>query len=227
MLYRGIDRRLIVRRSPSASAGPFDMLKWCLLQTPGYHLEGNANKLYSNLLTDRFFWTKSQSGFPWDVELYDSQFIYHWATEYDWVNPKNFKATAKRTTIPFAYRFAYDGDIVVASDTTINVVLNCAVNRSFNLGRVQCETHFVGPKNWLGDLPNNLDTVEVCYRWSGQPDGTFKVMETYSLAFPYGLVQWKTQNWNYTTRQYSLPSNVSNFNLLRPGIVMPRFPCAG
>ncbi len=57
-----------------------------------HHMAGTANPLFTNVKSDRFFWTKTAGGYPWDIQLYDKNYIYLWVTELDWKNPRTFKA---------------------------------------------------------------------------------------------------------------------------------------
>jgi hypothetical protein len=55
---------------------------------------GNANPIYSSIVPDYgnnaysasgyFIWTKSLSGYPWDIKTYDSKFVYDRSTELGW-----------------------------------------------------------------------------------------------------------------------------------------------
>ena len=63
--------------------------------------QGDANPIYSSISPDYgnnlyaangyFIWTKSLSGYPWDIKTFDSNFIYDRATELGWSDPTSFK----------------------------------------------------------------------------------------------------------------------------------------
>ena len=75
-------------------SGTYDMLDWMTLDSNlrgTYHVSGTANPLYTNMLDGKFYWTKGGNGSPWDIQLYDNNFIYLWITEYDWTNAHTFK----------------------------------------------------------------------------------------------------------------------------------------
>src|SRR5690348_15993235 len=78
-------------------AGTYDMLKWMTL-APGlrsnYHMAGNSNPLYTTMAPGKFYWTKDANGSPWDIQLFDDQYIYLWITELNWLNPQSFKRFA-------------------------------------------------------------------------------------------------------------------------------------
>lgn len=72
-------------------AGEEDMLRWFTPRDTSLHAEGNHNPLYTTVLPDRFYWTKSPKGWPWDIQLYDTRYIYLWITENGWSSPASFK----------------------------------------------------------------------------------------------------------------------------------------
>src|SRR2546430_3212745 len=67
----------------------YDMLDWMTLDTATtQHLTGTSNPLYSILPANSdFWWIKGSSGYPWDVQYYDSTYIYQWVTELTWGDP--------------------------------------------------------------------------------------------------------------------------------------------
>jgi len=83
----------------SASATPcssaqYDMMTWFTMGSSWsteYHLTGNANPLYT-YRGNAFYWMKGAAGYPWDVNYYDNNYIYQWATEYHWSDPTSYKA---------------------------------------------------------------------------------------------------------------------------------------
>jgi hypothetical protein len=61
------------------------MLDWMTLDSDlrsTYHLEGTSNPLYTSVEAGKFYWVKGGLGYPWDIQLYDSNYIYLWITEY-------------------------------------------------------------------------------------------------------------------------------------------------
>src|ERR1700758_3793867 len=78
----------------SNAAQTYDMLSWMTMQSQlsaGHHMAGTANPLYTSRSGTRFYWTKNAAGFPWDIQLFDSKYVYLWVTELDWQNPRTFK----------------------------------------------------------------------------------------------------------------------------------------
>jgi hypothetical protein len=61
-----------------------------------YHLEGqkmdgSAAYKFTNWLQGKneVQYLKTPTGYPWDIFLYDSNFVYHWITEVTWADPSN------------------------------------------------------------------------------------------------------------------------------------------
>ncbi len=83
-----------------------------------HHMTGTANSLFSSVTPDRFYWTKTGSGYPWHIQLYDISYVYLWVTEFDWQNPRAYKAFSPKLgkfNLPFAPRFAKGDTQVRAS----------------------------------------------------------------------------------------------------------------
>jgi hypothetical protein len=62
----------------SCPAGTYDMLDWMTLDSNlrgNYHMSGNANPLYTNIASGKFYWTKGANGTPWDIQLYDKNYV--------------------------------------------------------------------------------------------------------------------------------------------------------
>jgi hypothetical protein len=67
----------------SCPSGTYDMLDWMTLDSSlrsNYHLEGTSNPLYTiwEPGSGKFYWVKGGLGYPWDIQLYDSKYIYLW-----------------------------------------------------------------------------------------------------------------------------------------------------
>src|SRR5207244_2184115 len=78
-------------------SGTHDMLDWMTMDSDlrsSKHLTGSANPLYTLIHSGKFYWTKGGNGYPWDIELYDNNYIYHWLTEYAWNYPTNYKKSS-------------------------------------------------------------------------------------------------------------------------------------
>jgi hypothetical protein len=89
----------------SCPSGTEDMLNYFVMGYPArvdqHMAPGNANPIYSSIVPDYgnnthaasgyFVWTKSQSGYPWDIKTYDTKFVYDRSTELGWTDPTSFK----------------------------------------------------------------------------------------------------------------------------------------
>src|SRR5213595_865559 len=120
-------------------AGTHDMLDWMTLDSDlrsSHHLTGTANPLYSTIWRDKFFWTKGGNGYPWDIQLYDHQYIYLWITEYAWNYPHTFKKFSGNTNMPLAPRCAKDGfpgSTIKVGNTSYDIYTDCNTFTSHNL----------------------------------------------------------------------------------------------
>jgi|SRR5580658_689806 hypothetical protein len=89
----------------------------------GYHMEGLTNNLPTSYIytiwdqTDsKVYYVKNPQGNPWDINLYDSNYIYQWVTEVDdwngvnhWNDPKSckkFNNGDQSSTADFSMRWA-------------------------------------------------------------------------------------------------------------------------
>lgn len=68
--------------TPTANSLPsatYDMLSWMTMDPSlrgDRHMAGTANPLYTHMASDRFYWTKTAGGYPWDIQLYDKNYVY-------------------------------------------------------------------------------------------------------------------------------------------------------
>jgi hypothetical protein len=112
--------------SCQAGQGNWDVLSVMMMDpglAAGYHMEGITNGLpsaYIYTLWDesqgKVYYTKNPQGNPWDVNLYDSNYIYQWVTEVQmlnnvnyWNDPascKKFNNGSESTTSDFSMRWA-------------------------------------------------------------------------------------------------------------------------
>jgi len=80
--------------APQPQVQTYDMLAWMTMDptlAASHHMSGTANPVYTDVTSDRFFWTKTGQGYPWDIQLYDNNYIYLWVTELNWQNPSTYK----------------------------------------------------------------------------------------------------------------------------------------
>ncbi|MDP9162012.1 MAG: hypothetical protein M3O09_17530 [Acidobacteriota bacterium] len=202
----------------SCPPGTYDMLDWMTMDSDlrgNMHLTGSANPLYTDVLWGKFYWTKGQGGTPWDIQLYDNNFIYLWITEYDWNNPASYKIFPAQK-MPLTARCAqagFPGSRITVSDTTYQTFDNCS---SFSTHDLRTAVNEVwGPYNtsFGGALPDNLPTLVVSYRYNcDQSYGNCWDKEEYYLTQRYGLAQWihySLQDGNYQQVQRSVFNNLA------------------
>jgi len=89
----------------------------------GYHMEGITNGLPSAYIytswdpsQNKIYYTKNPQGNPWDINLYDSNYIYQWVTEVQefngvnhWNDPtscKKFNSGSQNNTADYSMRWA-------------------------------------------------------------------------------------------------------------------------
>ena len=220
--------------NPTAS-NTYDMLAWMTMQpdmSADHHMAGTANPLYTSVTGDRMYWTKTGNGYPWDIQLYDENYIYLWVTELDWHNPRTFKAfnSSKqgKFNLPFAPRFAkggYPGSSIKISDSTYEIHSDCNTFVTKDLGHVINEVWGPYKESLGGQLPDNLQTLVVSYRYSCDANYfSCRDKEEFHLAKPYGLVKWQHQSLG-ADGTYNPPDNVTYFNQIASGQTTPVTTC--
>src|SRR5213075_1096300 len=93
-------------------SGTHDMLDWMTMDSDlrsSKHLTGSANPLYTSIKSGKFYWTKGGTGYPWDIQLYDNNYIYLWITEYAWNYPNSYKKSSNNYNVPLTARCAKGG----------------------------------------------------------------------------------------------------------------------
>jgi len=206
----------------------FDMLSWMMMDpalASKYHLSGNANPLYTfnDPANNRFFWTKGSTGLPWDVQLYDNNYIYQSVTEVSWTDPTNYKIFNSPVYglfgQPMCPRIAEPGRLILNNpDSSYELHTSCSAFTVKTVGTTKFTLSGPTPMDMgFGSLP----TLTLSYFWGGDPTfTTFGHREDYFLQQPFGLVKWQ-----HTTLPGTTPDNVSNFNKLTLGTVTPVHPC--
>jgi len=148
------------------------MLDWMTMDSGlrGWnHLAGSANPLYTAISSNKFYWTKGVNGFPWDIQLYDSHYIYLWITEFAWSDPHTYKKFSYNTNMPLAPRCArggYPGSTITVPDTTYDIYTSCQHHTTHNLKKAVNQVYGPYSMSFGGNLPNNLPTLVVSYRYS-------------------------------------------------------------
>ncbi len=108
----GYPTRSAAQSTITCPSGTYDMLDWMTLDSSlrsTYHLEGTSNPLYTVMQPGKFYWVKGGGGYPWDIQLYDNNYIYLWITELSWTVPQSYKKFTNNTNLPLVPRCAIAG----------------------------------------------------------------------------------------------------------------------
>ena len=223
-----VSRRSLPGPAPlQCPAGTEDMLRWFTPQDTSSHMEGNHNPLYTSVFHDRFYWTKSAKGWPWDIQLYDSSYIYLWITENGWDSPATFKQFEGKNE-PLAPRClalkgGKDASIPVP-DTRYKVVTSCSHSTVKALRKGVNEVWGPYPMTWQA-LGGSSPTLVVSYRYNcSEHYDSCRDKELYFLVKDYGLLQWQHFELVAAPNDYKLVQS-STFDRIRPGNVDSYFPC--
>lgn len=235
--------------------GQYDMLDWLTLDSDlrGNHYFSDSTPLYTVVYTSgstKFYWLKGGSGYPWDINLYDNNYIYRWVTENVWGDPYTYKKAYTDTNKPFVARCAAAGSpgwnqVIPPSGSPFNTKYavyddpnqtnHCHLASINDLKYVVNEVW--GPYSESfpgGTLPNPLTTLVVAYRWgcTNNGNGTYSCTnkEEYHLAQRYGLVQWKhftSSNCDPNTGKctWTLQDTSTHNNLVQGTPPAPNVPC--
>lgn len=210
-------------------AGTYDMLDWMTMDSSlrgSYHMAGSANPLYTNMGSGKFYWTKGANGEPWDIQLFDKNFVYLWITELNWSDPHTFKKFTNNTNEPLVPRCAkagFPGSTIKVPNTSYQTYSDCSHYVTQNLK--QGINQVWGPY-WVsfgGNLPSSLKVLVASYRYNCNSSyANCGDKEEYYFAQKYGLVQWvhySLSSGTYVMRQKTV------FNQLKSGSTTPVFPC--
>lgn len=216
------------------SSNQYDMMNWFAMGSSWstqYHLTGSANPIYT-YRGNIFYWVKGPAGYPWDVNYYDNNYIYQWATEYSWNDPTSYKAFSH--AIPWSPRCvnkpaagAYGSKLATITLPSTPFTIygsNCSPSSNQNLGYVVNEIWGPTRLSFGGSLPNNTPTLTLSYRYSC--DSSFdncQYKETFDFQRPYGLVRWiyyVLQNGQYVQQSQTVYNNLES-----GGAPVPDHPC--
>jgi hypothetical protein len=193
-----------------------------------HHLEGvndqNGSLVYA-YHTDTgktMVFGKTPHGFPWDLKSYDQKFIYDWATELDWTNPKDFKMQS--APVPMCPRF-WDGNPTTyqfSQHMPYNEYRNCVKGTAGDVGPAYFTIQPSFPMDFGGDV-GVTNTILLTYYW-----GDRKHREQLFLTLTAGWVRWShavlTQLPGSAYSDYVIDSSVIH-NKIVLGQVAPQFPC--
>ncbi|HZQ23892.1 MAG TPA: hypothetical protein VFA89_13960 [Terriglobales bacterium] len=221
--------RVQAETTMSCPAGQYDMLDWMTMDSDlrsSQYFGGNANPLYTEMYSGKFYWTKGPSGAPWDIQLYDDNYIYLWITEWDWNNPSSYRKFTNNTNMPLAPRCAkggFPGSTITVPNTAYEIFTSCNNYTTHSL--LNAVNQVWGPYyiSFGGSLPANLATLVVSYRYNCDIYyNNCGDKEEYYLAQRYGLVQWihyQLVNGKYKQVQQTV------YNQLKWGTASPNFVC--
>lgn len=222
----------------SCPAGSEDMMSYFTMGYPARldsHMgPGNANPIYTTIVPDLgtafaptgyFVWTKSSTGYPWDVKTFDTKYVYDRTTELTWTDPTSFKRFT--ADLPMSPRCipagkAGPGVKIPSSSTNYSFYGNCAITQTQNLGYVLNSMTAPQMIKTGGDL-GTLKTRMFKYKYSC--DATYAncaYMEVFSLGYQYGLYDWKyyvSQGGQWVLQQES------SINQFDTGSAVPYLPC--
>jgi len=172
-----------------------------------------------------FVWTKSLSGYPWDIKTYDAKFVYDRSTELGWTDPTSFKRFSidlpmSRRCVPVAYPGATLK--IPASNTFYQSYAQCAPYLTQPLGYV---VNSVSASTWV-NVGNVGPTRTRYFTYKYSCDSNYancQYKEVYALGLGIGLFDWKY----YVNKQGSFVlQQESIINQEQGGQTTPSMPCA-
>lgn len=226
-------------QTTACPAGKIDTLDWLTLDADlrnTKHMTG-SHPLYTVMLSDKYYWLKTDSGKTWDIVLFDETAVYDWITENNnWETPYNYKKFTNNKNMPHAYRCAtpgYPGDQILVSNSSYTPAVNCKEQAPSNLGRVVKALwgpYTAGQPGGESSRPSiggiisdstPTNTISYTYECNNNYENCQK-KEEFILTQRYGLVRWNL--WEKSGTQWTLSSR-STFNQLENGTISPFFPC--
>jgi hypothetical protein len=219
--------------------GTEDMLNYFVMGYPNrvdhFMGPGNANPIYTAIDPElgssgfgtqgTFAWVKSIVGYPWDVDTYDTKYIYHRSTELKWTDATTFKRQANDLPISQRCISTRTGGLplrATPSQTTYSFYANCQPYQTANLSYT---TNTISAPMYV-NTGGNLGTVKtrlLVYQYScNSKYQACQFMEVFSLGNQIGLYDWKyykSQNGKWVQSQESAINN------LDPGQTTPSFAC--
>ena len=221
----------------SCPGGTEDMMNYFTMgylnRLSHYMGPGNANPIYTNLSPDlgatfatsgKFEWIKSSAGYPWDIKVYDSNYIYDRTTELSWTDPTSFKRF--ETDLPMSKRCVpmkkSGGSIKISSsNTNYTSYGNCQPTQTQNLGYV-VNTISAPTVVKVGNV-GSVRMRYFTYKYSCNANyENCAYEEVFSLGYGIGLYDWKyyvNQNGIFVQTQESV------INQFDSGSATPYLPC--
>ncbi|MBA3914304.1 MAG: hypothetical protein H0X25_10750 [Acidobacteriales bacterium] len=234
--------QLCLGKPASLNSNYYDMLDWMMQDNfQGQYMAGPGTSTpryeYMDASQGVYYDMKNAAGFPWDVNYYDNTsdgYLYQWATENVWGDPSTYKAFDTTTTMPWVPRCVPVGaagkklaTIKLAGAPYHIYDTACTMRQQpYDLGPVINEVWDNGNLTLGGNLPANLHTLALSYRYSCSPDySSCKYKEVFEYGKAYGLLRWTY--YILTNGQY-VQNNQTIHNLnntLASGPIQPVHPC--
>lgn len=207
----------------TCKSNQYDMLNW---MAPSHStVNGHYNVVFPQSGT--FYWVKGKAGYPWDVDTFDTNFIYQSITEQVWDDPNTYKIF--ETPLPWMPRCINippaGGKIasikVDATNTWFDIHTSCTDFTKHSLGYIVNEIW--GPTNEsIGGQPAT-PTLTLAYNYSC--DSSYSgchYKETFAMQEGNGMVQWtyyRLENGEY------VQVNQTTHREADLGSVTPVHPC--
>jgi hypothetical protein len=236
----------------AAPNGAVDMLDWALMPLPdrnNFCMTGGATPKCSVQNGGMFWWVKSFSGWAADMQLYDGNFVYEYATENNDASQQAACQAAGFSSCfldPFAYKMAvnlspaFPRYFVPGSTVTLRTpsVLQAGsqVNpfiRTTNCGADNQPLVYLGNKKFVttgpftdidfGGVVGQIPYIENDYYYSGDVNGVYVNLEKRFFAKPYGWVRFEL--WQLVGGVYVFQSGSTNNIKTAHAAVTPNFGC--
>jgi hypothetical protein len=211
------------------------------------HFKGDAGDIITEIDPEsgvgQWKHVKNPQGWPWDLKLYDNDFVYDWITEGKdgWssnpeIGPKSYKKFIQN-------HVSLDGDLAdglamfprFIDSVENNSVLKIPSDQTLYATFSNCEQ--VGEPCSLGDVTQKLQgpflinhggDIGACstlihqYYWT---DNGVPVLEENYYALDYGWTAWKLQRQNSSTGFYELVNETTEVLIFPVDEVKVVFPC--
>lgn len=161
------------------------------------HLSSVAHPIYGLRKNDWAWLIKGRSGFPWDGNYFDDQYIYHSITEgpNGWKDPTSYKifrskSWNERGGIAWSPRWIdptkNGSDDLVTDDTSYETWENGKLVKTQNLGD-KCVCSVRSPRNMVVGKLGLQNCIVQSYQW----DTNLRHMEVNTYALNLGWVKWQ------------------------------------
>lgn len=225
-------------QSFSCPLGTEDMMNYFVMGYPGrttnFMGPGNSNPIYTTIVPDQgatfassgyFVWTKSVSGYPWDVKTFDQNYVYDRTTELSWGDPTSFKRFD--IDLPMTRRCVPIGKPgpaikIPVANSSYSSYASC---QSYKTQNLQYVINTVTASKWINSTGNLGKILTRNFKYQYGCNSSYAActdMEVFALGYQVGLYDWKhyqSQNSQWTLVQES------QINQYDEGQVTPYLPC--